>query len=142
MKSKIIKFFVVAGFLTATVTSCYKDDFDELQKQVDELEEKVAQNAKDIQEQITNIESTIAALQQQDADFGQELQGLVSDLQQVSDEVEANAKSVYYGNLVTDEDYAALKMPELMLLRDMLLFQMQNKHRLFLTVDGSGKILF
>jgi len=109
MKSKIIKFFIVAGFLTATVTSCYKSDFDDLQKQVDELEDKVAQNAKDIQDQITSIETTIASLQQQDADFGQELQGLVSDLQQVSDEVEANANSVYYGNLVTDEDYAAYK---------------------------------
>ncbi len=103
MKSKIIRFFVVAGFLMATFTSCYKDDFDDLQKQVDELEKKVAANAASIQEQITAIQ----ALQQQDGQLSQEIQDLVTNLEQVSDDVEQNANTVFYGNLVTDEDYAA-----------------------------------
>jgi len=103
MKSKFIKFFVVAGFFAATVTSCYKDDFNDLQKQVDELKEKVAANAESIQDQI----KAIAALQQQDADFSQEIQDIVSDLEQVSDDVESSANTVFYGNLVTDEDFAA-----------------------------------
>ncbi len=103
MKSKIIRFFVIAGFLTATVTSCYKDDFNELQKQVDELEQKVADNAASIQDQI----NAIAALQQQDANLSQEIQAVVDDLQQVSEDVETNANTVFYGNLVTDEEYDA-----------------------------------
>ena len=103
MKSKIIRFFVIAGFLTATFTSCYKDDFNDLQNQVDELEQKVAANAASIQDQIAAIQ----ALQQQDENLSQEIQGVVADLETVKDDVEQNANTVFYGNLVTDEDYAA-----------------------------------
>ena len=117
MKSKIIRFFVIAGFFTATVTSCYKDDFDELQKQVDELEGKVAENTKAIQEQIM---TQIAALQADLTTLAQETQDsftgvesslgdITASLESISSDVENNAKSVFYGNLITDEDYTAYK---------------------------------
>ena len=117
MKSKIIRFFVIAGFLTATFTSCYKDDFDELQKQVDELEQKVAENTKAIQEQImtqiAKLQSDLTNLAQetQDSFTGIEtsLDDITTSLDSISSDVENNAKTVFYGNLITEEDYTAYK---------------------------------
>jgi hypothetical protein len=108
MKSKIIRFFVIAGFLTATVTSCYKDDFNELQKQVDELEQKVAENTQVIQEQImtqiADLQSQLTTLTNQSTEAFDQVQ---SQLDSISSDVENNAKTVYYGNLIADEEYAA-----------------------------------
>jgi len=103
MRRKFIQFFVIAGLFTAVFTSCYKDDFNDLQNQVDELEKKVAANAASIEDQIAAIQ----ALQQQDENLSQQIQDVVTELESVKNDVEQNAKTVFYGNLITDEDYAA-----------------------------------
>ena len=117
MKSKIIRFFVIAGFFSATITSCYKDDFDDLQKQVNELEDKVAENTNAIQEQIMTqiaaLQSDLTTLAQETQDsftgINSSLDDITDNLDSISSDVENNAKNVFYGNLITDEDYTAYK---------------------------------
>jgi hypothetical protein len=111
MKRKLVHVFVVAAMLSAT--SCYKDDIDGLQKKVDELEQKVSENTKTIQEQILNqissLQNDIKTLQSEDENLNKELEDVNDDLTEIKDDVADNSDAVFYGNLVSDADYAAYK---------------------------------
>ena len=106
MRRKIISIFLLAGLFT--FGGCYKNDIEDLQKQVDELNDKVAQNTEAIQNdllsQINALETELNSLKQETS---QEIENLQASLDTIKNDVETNAKSVFYGNLVTDEDYAA-----------------------------------
>ncbi len=113
MRTKILGIFLIAVLFLA---GCVKqDDIDNLQKQIDELEEQVAKNTeaiqKDLLQQIASLQSELEALSAKTDEDNEELNDLIAGLQAsldtISEDVENNAKSVFYGNLITDEDYAA-----------------------------------
>lgn len=99
MKFKKITCLILVGMLT--LTSCVKDDLDDLQNQIDNLNSTVDNLKKTQQEALL---AAIAALQ---ADMASLSTKLVGDLKLLENEVANNAKAVYYGNLITDADYAA-----------------------------------
>ncbi len=107
---------LVAGMVT--FGSCVGDDIDDLQKQIDDLNEHVTEleetQQATLEAQVAALEARIAELvaknQEQDgklSDQTQELLDLVAELEAINQEVDANAASIYYGNLLTDADYAA-----------------------------------
>ncbi len=112
MKRKILGIFLITGLLFA---GCVKDDIDDLQKQIDDLEGQVAKNTeaiqKDLLNQIASLEAELDALSDKTDQDNQNLTAMIADLQAdldtISNDVENNAKTVYYGNLVTDDEYAA-----------------------------------
>jgi outer membrane murein-binding lipoprotein Lpp len=106
MKRKILGIFLITGLLFA---GCVKDDIDDLQKQIDDLEGQVAKNTeaiqKDLLNQIASLEAELDALSNKTDQDNQNLTAMIADLQAdldtISNDVENNAKTVYYGNLVT-----------------------------------------
>ena len=99
MKLKKITCLILVGMLT--LTSCVKDDLDDLQNQIDNLNSTVDNLKK------TQQEALLAAIAGLQADMASLSTKLVGDLKLLENEVANNAKAVYYGNLITDADYAA-----------------------------------
>lgn len=99
MKFKKITCLILVGMLT--LTSCVKDDLDDLQNQIDNLNSTVDNLKK------TQQEALLAAIAGLQADMASLSTKLVGDLKLLENEVANNAKAVYYGNLITDADYAA-----------------------------------
>ncbi|TNJ42884.1 hypothetical protein KFZ70_16375 [Tamlana fucoidanivorans] len=100
MKIKTISCLVLAGMLS--LNSCVKGDIDELQNQINDLNEKV----NDLES--TQQEALLAAIAKLEADLAALNSELVGDLELLEQEIANNANAVYYGNVITDEDYAAL----------------------------------
>ena len=99
MKFKKITCLILVGMLT--LTSCVKDDLDDLQNQIDNLNSTVDNLKK------TQQEALLAAIAGLQADMASLSTKLVGDLKLLENEVANNAKAVYYGNVITDADYAA-----------------------------------
>lgn len=99
MKIKNITGLLLLGMLT--VTSCVNDDLNDLQKQIDDLNGELGDLKKSQQDAL------LAAIASLKADMAALDTKLVGDLQLLQNEVASNAKAVYYGNVITDADYAA-----------------------------------
>lgn len=118
MRRKLLPLFLLG--LIALMGSCVGDDIDSLQGQLDDLTEKVDELEKSQQEAllaaIANLEASIAALQADvdagDSELADQYAALLNSLQLLEDEVANNASSVYYGNLLTDADFAAFAAQE------------------------------
>lgn len=92
--------FVLAGILS--LNSCVKGDIDDLQNQINDLNEQV-QELESAQQQ-----ALLAAIAKLEADMASLNAELAADLALIEQEVENNANAVYYGNVITEADYAAL----------------------------------
>lgn len=99
MRIKTISCFVLAGMLA--LNSCVKGDIDELQNQIDDLNGKV-----DDLEQ-TQQQALLAAIASLESDLASLNSELVADLELLEEEIATNNKAVYYGNVITEDDYAA-----------------------------------
>jgi len=99
MKIKKIMCLFLVGMLT--LTSCVEDDINDLRKQIDDLNSSV-ENLKKTQQ-----EALLAAITGLQADMASLNTKLLGDLKLLENEVANNAKAVYYGNVITDADYAA-----------------------------------
>ncbi|MCG8578423.1 MAG: hypothetical protein MI866_00800, partial [Bacteroidales bacterium] len=104
---KILLFFTIAVF-TITFVGCVGDDIDDLQGQIDDLNNKVDE-LKETQDAallaaIADMQAAIAALESNmDADY----QDLLTDLTDLNEVVKNNKDAIFYGNLITDEEYDA-----------------------------------
>ncbi|WP_143524974.1 coiled-coil domain-containing protein [Labilibacter marinus] len=114
MMKKLLPFILMA-FL-AFMGSCVADDIDDLQGQIDDLNEKVDDLEQSQQEallaEIAKLQATITQMQTDmeagDADLNDKYTSLLSSLELLETEVENNNAAVYYGNLLTDADFAAV----------------------------------
>ncbi len=122
MRKKLIPFFFIV--LAVLMGGCEANDIDDLQKQINGLTEKVneleetqqaallAEIAK-LQAALIDMESSLTgAIGDGDADLLARYQALSSNLELLQEEVESNSAAVYYGNLLTDEDFAAFLAQE------------------------------
>ncbi|MFH6767853.1 hypothetical protein V8G56_03815 [Gaetbulibacter aquiaggeris] len=100
MRIRIFTCFLLAGILL--LNSCVQGDIDELQNQINDLNSKL----EDLQR--TQQEALLAAIASLQADLALLNSELVGDLELLQQEVENNANAVYYGNVITDGDYALL----------------------------------
>lgn len=117
MKKKLLPFLLVA--LIAIMAGCVGSDIDDLQNQIDDLNSKVDELEKSQQEallaQIANLQAAMSALEASlsndiesgDADLLAQYQAVSANLAILEDEVANNSSAVYYGNLLTDDDFAA-----------------------------------
>lgn len=106
--------------LAVTMLACNTDEIESLQKQVDELEQKQSQleqnqaameaalNAS-IQAAINDLRNQIGALEAADAAAAADLADLLTELSNLQADLTAESSKVYWGNLVTDADFAAFK---------------------------------
>ena len=122
MRKKLIPFFFIV--LAVLMGGCEANDIDDLQKQINGLTEKVneleetqqaallAEIAK-LQAALIDMENSLTgAIGDGDADLLARYQALSSNLELLQEEVESNSAAVYYGNLLTDEDFAAFLAQE------------------------------
>ncbi|MBS2210755.1 hypothetical protein KEM09_05060 [Carboxylicivirga mesophila] len=113
MKRKLLPFLMMV--LVAIMGSCVGDDIDSLQDQINDLDDKVAELEKTQQEallaEIAKLQATITTLQEAmeagDSDLASQYDALLNNLTLLEEEVANNKDAVYYGNLITDEDFAA-----------------------------------
>ena len=102
---KILSILLIA---ILAFSGCYKDDIEDLQKQVDELNAQLDQSIAALQQQLVGqIDSLETALNNLEESNNEDVQALLDSIAKISSDVENNAKTVFYGNLITDEDYAA-----------------------------------
>jgi hypothetical protein len=92
-----------------SLNSCVQGDLDDLQNQIDDLSITIADLKQTQQESllaaIANLEARLQAL---NSELEGDLSELVGNLELLEDEIKSNANAVYYGNVITDADYAAL----------------------------------
>jgi len=100
MRIKTISCLILAGMLS--LNSCVKGDIDDLQDQINDLNSKVTELEQSQQQALL---AAIASLEAKLALLNNEL---VSDLEMLQHEIENNANAVFYGNVITDNDYTAL----------------------------------
>jgi hypothetical protein len=107
MKRKLLPFLMMV--VITIMGSCVGDDIDDLQGQIDDLNGKVTELEKSQQEallaEIAKLQATIAALE---GDMDSQYEALLNNLTLLEDEVANNKDAVFYGNLLTDEDFAAV----------------------------------
>jgi len=105
---RLLSLMLVA--LIFAFSGCMKDDLNDLQDQIDQLNQKVDDLEKTQQQElltaIAQLQATITALETTNAEQYAEM---LANLQTIEDEVANNAAAIYYGNLLTDADFAALK---------------------------------
>jgi hypothetical protein len=106
MRSKILTLLFLS--LVFTLGGCVKDDLDELQSQIDELNQKVVDLEKSQQEAllqaIADLQASLAALESSNSE---QYATLLANLEIIEEEVANNASAVYYGNLLTEAEYDA-----------------------------------
>lgn len=103
----------MAAFML-TLGSCVQDDLDNLQDQIDDLNEKVtlleSEQQAALQAEIAALEAEIADLQaknnSQDAEIAAKYQEAMDALAALSNVVEDNDAAIYYGNLISEQEYA------------------------------------
>lgn len=116
MKKQIIGLCMVVGLLA--LGGCYKDDLAKLQSQVDELGEQVIANEAAIKdalaEQLATLMSQITDLQTANAALGTAndtqdaaYEALLTELTALQTEIDNNSSAVFYGNLISDDEYAS-----------------------------------
>lgn len=115
MKIRTITALMLAGMLS--LNSCVNNgDIDELQDQINDLNSEV-ENLQQTQQEallaaIADLEAQLAALENELGsdidDLGTDYDALLADLGVLEEEVEKNANAVFYGNVITEADYAAL----------------------------------
>ncbi len=105
MTRKIYTFLFL--FFIVALSGCLKDDLNDLQDQIDDLNQKVGDLEETQQNQLLQaIQQLQTALQELESNTDARYTALLENLQLIEDEVANNATAVYYGNLLTDEDYA------------------------------------
>ncbi|WP_167606388.1 hypothetical protein [Maribellus sediminis] len=114
MKKKLLSIAFVAAL--AILGGCVGDDIDDLQNQIDDLNSKVDDleqtQLENLLNQIAALQASIANLQNKDTELSDQLDeqynSLLNNLSLLEEEVNNNASAVYYGNLLTDADFAAV----------------------------------
>lgn len=104
---KIKHLLCVAGILSLTLVSCYKDQINDLQTQIDEVKNT---QIKSVNDQISSIKTSIAKLESTDT----ELKGFISTLQAQATELEKTDESL--GKSIKDlktELYSAISSAKL-----------------------------
>lgn len=123
MKKRIIPFLLFAFALT--LGSCVKDDIENLQGQINDLNGKIEDLEKAqkeaLENQIAELQAVIQTMEAelsadiaagnaaQDEETLEAIADLLAQLEAIQNEVNSNAASIHYGNLITDEDYAAFE---------------------------------
>ena len=108
MRRRLLSLFLLAFIFV--FGGCVKDDLSDLQNQIDDLNQKV-DDLEEAQQQelltaITQLQTAITALESTNAEQYTEM---LTNLQSIEEEVANNATAIYYGNLLTDADFAALQ---------------------------------
>jgi len=108
MKKSIIYILFVVSALT--LGSCAKPgDIDELQDQLDQLDDKLTQleqsQQADLLTQIAALQSQINTLASNNDGLTSDYEALLASLTSLEEEIAAG-ESVYYGNVLTDADFA------------------------------------
>jgi hypothetical protein len=108
MRGRLLSLFLLAFIFV--FSGCVKDDLSDLQNQIDDLNQKV-DDLEEAQQQelltaITQLQTAISALETTNAEQYTEM---LTNLQAIEEEVANNATAIYYGNLLTDADFAALQ---------------------------------
>ena len=115
MKIRTFTCLMLAGMLS--LNSCVNNgDIDELQNQIDDLNSTVENLQKTQQEAllaaIADLEAELASLENELGsdinDLGTDYDALLADLGVLEEEVEGNANAVFYGNVISEDEYAAL----------------------------------
>ena len=118
MKKSLLSLLILG--LALSLGGCFKDDFEDLQNQIDDLDNKI-ENLEQAQQQalleeIAKLQASIVALQAENAalqDSNSELDAqyaaMLAELEALENTVANNANAVYYGDLITDEDFAAVE---------------------------------
>ncbi|MCY1719941.1 hypothetical protein OU798_06275 [Prolixibacteraceae bacterium Z1-6] len=114
MKKKLLSIAFVAAL--AILGGCVGDDIDDLQNQIDDLNSKVDDleqtQLENLLNQIAALQASITNLQNKDTELSDQLDeqynSLLNNLSLLEEEVNNNASAVYYGNLLTDADFAAV----------------------------------
>ncbi len=103
---KFIKLSFLFFMAAIILNGCVKEDIDNLQKQINDLDEKLSKYEEDQQAallaEIAKLEASILAM---NGDFDT----LLAQLQELEETVEYNSSMVFYGNVLTNEDYTNLK---------------------------------
>ncbi len=98
--------------LVALMGSCVGDDIDNLQNQIDDLNEQVDQ-LEALLAAIADLQASITALQAEveagDSELADQYASLLNSLTLLEEEVANNASAIFYGNLLTNEDFEAFK---------------------------------
>jgi len=109
MKRKILSMLFVAALVM--MGSCVGDDIDDLQKQINDLNEQVTELEETqqaaLEAQITALMAEITTLQNENASQDADYAALLAQLEATQKEVADNAAAVYYGNVISDDEYAA-----------------------------------
>lgn len=107
MKKQVITAILAAGLLG--LGGCNQDEIDALKGQVTELTDELAKTKEEqqaeLERQIEALQQTITALTQDKNDLVDDKDALEAALEQLSELVDANKADVYYGHVVTAEDY-------------------------------------
>jgi len=115
MKIRTFTSLILAGMLS--LNSCVNNgDIDELQDQINDLNSTVETLQKTQQEAllaaIASLTADLVSLENELGsdidDLGTDYNALLVDLGILENEVEGNAKAVFYGNVITEADYTAL----------------------------------
>ena len=100
MRIKTIYCLAIAGLLS--LNSCVKGDIDDLQGQINDLNSKVTELEQSQQQAL------LAAIAKLEAELALLSNELLADLELLEQEIENNANAVFYGNVITEDDYTAL----------------------------------
>ncbi|WP_224489326.1 hypothetical protein [Robertkochia flava] len=101
MKIRFLPTLVLASMLS--LTGCMKGDIDDLQNQIDDLTSKVDEL------EATQQEALLKAIAELENKLSSLNSDLVAELELIEQEIANNADAVFYGNVLTEEDYAALE---------------------------------
>jgi len=111
MRKKIIPLLLVA--VIAFSGGCVKDDLDNLQEQIDLLNTKLTALEQSQQQallaEIAKLQTSIEGLQSSNTEIKGNYQTLLNNLDLLQAEVTNNSAAVYFGNILTDADFSALK---------------------------------
>ncbi|MCV9385230.1 hypothetical protein [Reichenbachiella ulvae] len=107
MRKKLLTVLAMSSIYL--LSGCVGDEIDDMQKQIDTLEEKVTDLEASQQEAllaaIAALETSIAELE---ATGSEQYTALLENLATMEEEIQSNASAIYYGNLLTQEDYDAM----------------------------------
>ena len=117
MKKSFLPLLILG--LALSLGGCVKDDLEDLQNQINDLDNKIETLEQAQQEsllaEIAKLQTSIAALQAENdelqngnSELAAQYAALMTDLTALENTVTNNSNAVFYGNVITDEDFAAL----------------------------------
>ncbi|WP_430815132.1 hypothetical protein [Carboxylicivirga sp. RSCT41] len=108
MVKKFLSLLMIAAVM---FTACNQDEIDSLKSDVSELEEKIEQMEADkaaLMTQIENLETQVGDLTAANTSLQADLDALTSQLADLQAELDAEKAKIFYGDVITAEQYAAL----------------------------------